>query len=215
MTRNIKAIGLAVLAILAMSAFAASAAQAAPEFEASETGETMGSGGAGETFSTEAGDVVCSSSTFVGNATSKKATTEKTHPTYSGCKAFGFLSATVNTEKCDYVFHPKTKISETEYTATVAVDCASSSESIKVVASTCSAEIKETGELNHVIFTNKTKEGKMDLTVDATVSSIPYTVTNDGFLCPFSGKGNKTDGEYTTTSPITYTGIGDITVVGS
>jgi len=50
-------------------------------------------------------------------------------------------------------------------------------------------EIKEQKGLTTVKSTNLANGG---ITLEPEVGGIAYTVTNDGFGCPFSGTGNKT-----------------------
>jgi len=211
MIRKMKAAGLTLLAVFAVSALAASAAQAAPEFEASNTeGTVSGTGGASEEFVTEAGAVVCSSSSFSGAYATKNATDQLIHPAYSSCKAFGFLSATVNTEDCNYNFMANAKVEAGKYNSEVDVVCPTG-DSIKIVASTCSAEVKGVAAnegLDNVTLTNSGGGIK----ARPAVTGITYNVTNDGFLCPFSGKGEKSDGEYKASADITLTAAGGATI---
>jgi len=212
MLRIFKGVGLALMAVLAIGVFSAGAASAA-EFEAAGEGTLGGSGGAGETFSTEAGDIICSKSTFSGTVKSGKQESATIHPTYSGCKAFGFPSATVNTEKCNYVFKPSVEVEAGVFDGKVDVSCGTG-ESIKITSATCSAEVKSQTGLANVETTNKTVSGKMDIDVHLSITGIAYTVTNDGFFCPFSGIGEKSGAKYDTTSPLTMSlAVFDFTVV--
>ena len=70
-------------------------------------------------------------------------------------------------------------------------------QSIKIAASTCEVEIKSQNGLKNVKFITMTA-APMDLTIRYELTKIAYTVTKDGFLCPFGGVGAKADGEYTT-----------------
>jgi len=191
MNRALKVLGIAAVAALAMSVVA-SAAQAT-EFTASEYPSSFhGSNTSGEeVFSTEAGDVKCDSE-FSGEA--KEASSSVTaHAEYSECEAFGFVNATVDTEGCDYVFN----LPAEGTTATVDVACGEG-ESIKITAASCAAEVGAQEDLEHVGFANGTGETEDEVEVTATATEIAYTVTKDGFLCPFSGTGTKEDGSYTT-----------------
>lgn len=187
MIRNLKSLGLAFVAVLAMSAVVASAAQAVPSFTASSypaagTGaNTKGS----ETFTTEAGAVQCDSH-FAGTLSGASSTLTVT-PTYTNCEAFGFLSATVNTEGCTYVFHATEQVSAGVYNSHVDVVCPAG-KSIKISAGTCRAEVKGQNGLTTV----KTTNSGGSVTVEPNVNNIALTVTQDGFACPFSGTGAKT-----------------------
>jgi hypothetical protein len=210
MIRNLRVLGLAFVAVLAMSAVVASAAQAVPTFTASSYPATVtGSNTIGnEVFTTEGGNVECDSH-FVSNSISGPTSTLTVTPTYTGCTAFGFLSATVNTEGCTYVFHATEKVSSGVYKHHVDVVCPSG-QSIKVTAGTCKAEIKgQTGRT-----TVKTTNSGSSVTVQPEVTNIAYTVTQDGFLCPFGGTGNKTDGKYTGDVLVSRVGGGSVDVGG-
>ncbi|HEX3735701.1 MAG TPA: hypothetical protein VHU86_11195 [Solirubrobacterales bacterium] len=214
MIRNLKILGLAVVAVMAMGAVMASAALATPQFTATEYPvEIHGAGGTGSTaekFTTEAGTVECGASTFTGTQSGASSTLTM-HPTYTECVAFGFLSAAVNTEECNYIFHANTKVSTDHYTLSTDVSCPAG-QSIKITASTCSAEVKAQTGLTPVNAVNDPESGGKaeDVTVTPAVNGqIAYTVTRDGFLCPFNGTGNKTGGSYTATGPVTVTGKTD------
>ncbi len=211
MIRNIKVLGIAVVAAMALSAVVASAAMAVPQFTASTyPAQVTGESAVGaEKFKTEGGTVECKShflSASLGAANSTLTVT----PKYTECKAFGFLSATVNPEGCTYVFHATELVSAGVYKHHVNVICPAG-QSIKVVASTCKAEIKEQTGLTSV----KTTNSGTSVVVNPEVKSIKYTVTEDGFLCPFGGTGNKTDGEYTGAVTVSRVGGGSASVSGS
>lgn len=213
MIRKLKVIGLAFVAVLAMSAVAAPASQAAPEFTCSPYPCTAtGSSAKGaEEFTTEAGTVKCNSHFLVekvggGDLTgpSQKVTVT---PTYTNCEAFGFLSATVNVEECDYVFTATEKLGPDHYVHHVDIVCPTG-QSIKITAGTCKAEVKgQTGVTD--VTTLNTKEG---VTVEPT-AEVALVVTQDGFGCPFLGTGNKT-GNYHGDVHITRVGGGLVSVSG-
>lgn len=214
MIRRSKALILAFLAMSAIGAVSAHSAVAVPEFNAESYPVTIHGTGAniGEKFTTEAGAVECEVSHYHGEISahyhSTFPSTATVHPTYTGCKAFGFLSATVTTTGCDYVFHVTEKVIADYYRAHVTIEC-EVGKSIKITASTCAAEVKPQS-LTTVDITNDTAATpKKDITVKPTVTGIKYTVTSDGFLCPFGGTGEKAGGEYSTAENgrITITGL--------
>ena len=192
MIRNFKALGLALVAVFAMSAVVASAASAS-EFTSAKYPVTIsGSQSTTHKFTAGSTSVTCETATFAGEA-SAASSTVTIHPTYSGCTAFGFVGATVTTTGCDYLFHSGAEVSSEKFDGTVDVVCGEG-KSITIVASTCALEIKGQTGLSTVSFQNAA-EGKV--TVGANVSSIAYTTTKDGFLCPLAGTGNFTNGGYT------------------
>ncbi len=82
---------------------------------------------------------------------------------------------------------------------------------MKITASTCSAEVKgQTG-----LTTVKTTNSGSGILFTWEISKIAYTVTNDGFLCPFNGTGSKTDGQLTGQVTMSRVGGGSISVSGS
>jgi hypothetical protein len=217
MSRNFKALGLAIGALLALSAVIASSATAVPQFTCSSypcqaTGSnTKGS----EVFTTEGGKVECDSH-FITHSINEATSTITTTPTYTNCEAFGFLSATVNTEGCSYVSHAtQTDASGTTHWWTAHVDVACpAGQSIKVTASTCKVEIKaQTGLTTDDIEKDFTDPTGVHIT--HTEEGIAYTVTQDGFLCPFGGTGNKTGGKYSGGVTLNRVGGGSISVSGS
>jgi len=213
MIRNLKVLGLAVVAMLAMTAVLVPVAQAdepvTEHFTAVD--ETYpesftGTNGVGsETFTTEAGTVECASK-FTGSAAGETTTITVT-PEYENCKAFGFLNATVSHEGCHYLFHLTTKLAGPVWQAHVDVTCPEG-KSIKIVAGTCEATVGAQPGLTTVNLRNN--GATTDVEVEANVSGIAYTVTKDGFGCPFSGTGPKTGAKYVSDSPTTVTSTNGI-----
>ncbi|HYG96177.1 MAG TPA: hypothetical protein VD741_03625 [Solirubrobacterales bacterium] len=198
MIRKIKALGVALVAVLALAAVLASAASAAnytaSSYPTTGTGESaLGN----DVFKTEAGTVECkvhyqgtiaaASETLTGSST------------YSNCKAFGFLSATVNTNGCDATAKAPVGSGD-KYTATGNLVCPLG-KSIEITAGTCVVAIGNQSSVGTVALVNQTASG--DVTVQANLNSIAYTVTKDGIGCPFAGTGAKTGATYTQTNPIT------------
>jgi hypothetical protein len=212
MIRKFKGVTLALVAVLAMSAFVASAAQAITISSSSYPQTVTGSAsGIGEHFKTEAGSVECEKSSYDGTL-GEASSTLTVKPTYTGCTAFfGFASATIHTEECAYVFHATGHDSGTAtFTANVDVSCPGS-QSIKITAGTCRAEVKSQTGLSTANITNMAGSPS-DITVKPAITGIAYTVTQDGFGCPFSGTGNKGGGEYTSSGYITVQATGGLTV---
>lgn len=212
MNHNLKALGLAVVAVLAMSSVVASAAQGEAT-EAKFTAATYpttfeGTNTAGsEVLATEGGKMECA--VKVSGTVTEASQTFELHPTYTGCKSFGFLSATVNTEGCNYLYHITTRTGEGKFQAHTDIACPAG-QSIKLSSSTCKIEFKGQTGLTTVYFENSSG----DLKVLANLGGIAYTVTQDGLGCPFNGTGNKTGGAYVTneSSPLTLTGSSAIDI---
>jgi Trypsin len=162
---------------------------------------------AGEVFTAGTSSVECNSDTFHAVLTEASSTLTVT-PEYKECFASFGASATVTTEGCTYVFHVAAKVSTDNYRAYTDVSCpAGKSIKIAVPSVGCKLEIKPQGERETVDLVDDTAASpKKDVTVQATVEGIVYTVTEDGFLCPLGGLGEKSDGKYTGNAATTATG---------
>ncbi|HEX7279826.1 MAG TPA: trypsin-like serine protease [Solirubrobacterales bacterium] len=157
-----------------------------------------------EVFTAEAGKVECNSH-FEGTLPGVT-TTLALKPAYTGCSAFGF-EATMNVEGCTYELHSTEKVEANVRRSHVDVVCPAG-QSIKITASTCKAEIKSQNSLTTAKTTNE--GGKIKITWELT--GIAYTVTQDGFLCPFNGTGTKTNATYAGSVVLSTSGGGSIDV---
>jgi hypothetical protein len=190
MIRKLKTLGIAVVAVLAMSAVVASAASAA-NFTASSypTGASATSAAGNDDFKTEAGSIECHGAFSVASISEPTENVTVT-PTYKDCTAFGgFVSASVNMNGCDYVFHVN---------GVVDIECPAG-KAIVITAGACEIDVPEQTGLKSVSLSNVGNH----INVKAGVSGITYEVTKDGFGCPFSGTGHKTGATYTQNSAVT------------
>ena len=210
MIRNLKTLGVALCAVLALTAVVASAASAnytASSYPTTGTGESaLGN----DVFKTEAGNVECKSH-FEGTLSASSASlTVKAK--YTNCKAFGFLEATVNMGSCDYLFTNATGTGVLDqWTAKeIHVKCTEAGKPITISAGTCKATVGEQTTAGSVDLTNNT--AAKDVSVQATVTGVKYTVTEDGFACPFGGTGAKTGATYTQGSAITFASTNGATI---
>ncbi len=158
-----------------------------------------------EEFETEAGTVECTWSAY--DAVVSEATSTVTvAPEYKECDAFGLVSATISMEGCAYVFHAGGKASSDNYDASADITCPAG-KSIVVSAGTCKVAVPaQTGLESTDLIDDTGASPKKDITIRPTITGLAYTVTQDGFLCPFESTGHKTDGEYTNSANITITG---------
>jgi len=191
MTGRLKTLGVALFALLALTAVAASTAGAlkytATSYPATGTGESaLGN----DTFTTEAGKVECKAH-YQGSLVAAQSTLTIT-PMYTNCKAFGFLEATVSTNGCNYELTTPSETATDVYSSAVHVRCPSAP--ILITAATCKLTIGEQSPGGSVVVTNNTAAG--DVSAKANVTGINYTVTQDGFGCPFAGTGAKTGATY-------------------
>ena len=129
------------------------------------------------------------------------ATNLRVHPVYSGCKAFGFVSATVTTTDCNYLFMPEGTEDEKMFfnAGEFKVEC-DAGRTINIDAGTCSASIGPQTVTTGIEFSNTTNSpGEFD--IHTTGSPVTVTKNVDGFFCSFSGTGNTT-GTYTATARV-------------
>lgn len=212
-----RAFGITFLVALLLSGISAGVTQAVPFFDTDVHVASLH--GTSETpdgrFVTEAGTVECSSAHYTGSVTDGSSTlTLSTEQT--GCKAFGFLSATVTSTGCDHVLHLTETVEHDWYKAHVDISC-ESGKSIKIVAGTCEVAIDSQSGITTVDITDMTPgTNPSDITLKWTAGGINYTVLKDGIGCPFSGTGSKTGGQYTGECYVTITAAsGRIEATGS
>jgi hypothetical protein len=210
MIRNLRNFGVAVIALLAMSALLGSSAlgnATTKKFTSMVNTYPIlvhGTSAAGtETFTTEAGTLECAG-TESGTLT-EASQTLRVHPTYSSCKAFGFLGATVTTTGCDYVSRITTEVPGTSpriYQAHVDLKC-EAGKAITLVAGTCEVTIGEQTGLTTKDYVNDPTTTAVH--VVKTLGGIVYVVVKDGFGCPFNGTGAKIGATYTSHEPLVLT----------
>ncbi|HEX7278555.1 MAG TPA: hypothetical protein VF255_02920 [Solirubrobacterales bacterium] len=198
MNRKLKALGLALVAVFAMSALSAASASAVEFHSSVAHTELRGEQHAGEdTFTVNAGTVRCSHATYTGTETSATATTQSVTPAYTGCKAFGFVNTTIDTNGCSYRFDSNGNN----------VDIICPGNPITVTAFNCWVTVGSQENLGTVTYTNvagqTTKNEKEevigvhedDVTVDVNITGIKYTQHSKSF--PGCTNGTFTNGTYT------------------
>src|SRR6187200_367988 len=110
MNHKFKAFGLALIAVAAM-AISASAATAA-SFHSEVSSTTLSGGQLGEDVLTaNAGSVTCSEVSYSGAQASTTSETATVTPSYSGCKAFGFINSLIDVNGCGFTFNSGVQIS--------------------------------------------------------------------------------------------------------
>jgi hypothetical protein len=213
MIRGPKLVSLMLLAVFAMGGFAPTPARGvaiqSSEYPQTITGEGKG---IGLHTKTEYGSIECEKTNHHGTLFEASSTITLS-PTYTGCTAFfGFASATIHAEGCTFVLHAVSHDAPTGiYAASTDISCPSG-QSIKWTIGTCRMETKAQTGLSVIDITNMSGSPS-SLTMRPTVKGIAYTVTQDGFGCPFSGTGNKTGGEYTSSGYITITAPKGLSIV--
>ncbi len=187
MLRTLKPLLIAAVVLATLPVSASTAANfTSQSYPDTWTGETW----TGETLETEAGRVECNGH-FEGSLSAASSTLTLV-PKYTNCQAFGFLTAEVNFTGCDYLWHVTFGSSDL-YSGTIDIVCPSE-KSIDVTASTCAFSIPAQTGLKSISFSNWTAGGDFEATTNA--SELKYTVTKDGFGCPFGGTGEKVGGTY-------------------
>jgi len=207
MIRKFKTLGVAFVAVFALVAVMASAASAAKYTASSYPTTGTGTSALGnDTFTTEAGKVECAVH-YEGTITGESETLTGSS-TYSNCKAFGFLSATVATNGCDGTAIAPVGSGD-KYTASGSLVCPAG-KSIEITAGTCKVSIGGQSSVGTVTITLNTAAG--DVSVQANLNSIKYTVVTDGFGCPFNGTGAKTGATYVQDAAITVDSTNGATI---
>lgn len=202
MVHKVKTLGLAVVAVLAMSAMIAQAAQAAPFFHSEASSTTLEGTQIGEQkFVTSGGTVKCTTATFTGSQSGTTVTTVTLKPVYSGCTAFGFAGASVDTSgtghECGYLFHMVENSSPP--TATADVECNAAGEDITVTVPGlgCTVHIPQQTGLKHIVFSNTETGSKRDIDANVTIEGIKYNETSGCFF-----PGERTNGTLTGSATI-------------
>jgi hypothetical protein len=166
MTRNLRALDLALFAVLAMSALLASAASAG-DFH-SEVAHTIISGSqVGEDqFRVTAGTVKCNEAIYSGTQSSATTTTVTVRPSYTECTAFGFADATIDVGTCEYEFSgDNTKVN--------IVNCGNTPLTITVF--NCYVTIANQNGLESVTYTNTNSGASRDVAIEINISNVVYT----------------------------------------
>jgi hypothetical protein len=176
----LKKIGPIVAVVMALAAFAGVASASAAEFHASASGTSLnGTQTTSHVFSTQGNEVTCETATFSGSTEGTSSPTQKMAPTYSGCTAFGFAGATVNTEGCKYNFHASGTVDLESCTAgfiniTVNVP----------LFAKCVVHVPNQTGINGQTYTNQSP--RTSLVVGTKSTNVSSTVVTSTGLCPLS-----------------------------
>jgi hypothetical protein len=81
------------------------------------------------------------------------------------------------------------------YKTSLDIVCASTY--INIRFGTCEVQIPSQNGLASAYVKNASESESYDVLMEAEISGLLYKVTSDGFLCPLSGTGEKTNGTYT------------------
>ena len=145
-------------------------------------------------FSVTGQTVTCETEEYHGSVSGTSVESVTITPVYTGCTAFGFVSAKITgfghygeSEKCDFVL---------KASGALDLSCPAGKE-MTIDAGTCTVHVPAQSNLGTVTFTAGTREGKADLTLDINLTGITVSHT-DGFGCPFSGSGEVPNASLTT-----------------
>lgn len=196
----------ASLATSIVCALMATIAPAAPAAEfAAESYPAGISGGQieGIQFGLEGGAVECGADTLAGTMSAASSELELGEsPTE--CSAFGFLSAGIAWNGCKSKYRLGEKQSSNSWSVVVDFVCPEG-KVIVITAATCEVQIPgQTGMA--------TGTARLPISIppaiefELSLEKLHYTVTKDGFLCPFNGTGTRTSGVRSLTLTISGTG---------
>jgi hypothetical protein len=187
MTRNFKALGLAVVAALALTALVVSSASATnPRFHSeAEHASLAGSQEGNNTFQVNAGTVHCSTATFQGTSTESTPTQLTVAPNYQSCNLTAVtletFEAVVDMNGCHYLFTPSGEVHLT---------CPSAP--IRVTAPLCTVTVHPQ-TVQKVDYVNKGEGSSRSVTVTSTAEGLKYT---QSAFCPGGGGGSFSNGTY-------------------
>lgn len=139
------------------------------------------------------GKVTCEGATFAGEL-SESAETVSLAPSYTGCTAFG-LGATIGANGCEFLLHVGEETSSTSFDGAVDLVCPAG-KSLAVTFGNCEVQIGSQSGLVSLGYTNHPEAAPPSFSMQTALTGIEYSKTKDGFLCPLSGTGVKTDGTY-------------------
>ena len=187
MTRNLKALGLALVAALALTAVAVSSASAAEFHSESEHTSITGTqeNEIRNTFTVNAGTIHCGTATFSGTSSASTTSELTIAPNYQGCKittvTLETLEAVVDMNGCHYLFTPSGQVH---------LSCPSAP--IRVTAPLCTVTVHPQ-TVESVDYTNVGAGATRSTTVTSTATNLAYTQSS---FCPGGGGGAFNNGTY-------------------
>jgi len=195
--KHLKTLGLAALAIAAITAFTGASSASAAEFHASAVGTAIhGAQAESHKFTVTGSSVTCTTATFTGKTEALTSTTQKSHPEYSGCTAFGFVGATVNTAGCQYVFHANTGTVDLEECTAGKITITASS-----VFGKCVIDIPNQTGINGQTFTTQGSAPSRDILVTTKSTNVRDNVVTSTGICPLA-VGEHNNATYTGTTTV-------------
>ena len=135
MTRNLKALGLALVAVFAMGAVVASAASAQGALTV-EGPATLHAESSEHKFTSPSGTIECTENTFSATGVENKDEAVTIVPTYGGNCTIAGQPGTVDVNGCHLVLDDATTTESGDYAATVDIDCSTQEGSPGIVITT-------------------------------------------------------------------------------
>ncbi|HEX7279990.1 MAG TPA: trypsin-like serine protease [Solirubrobacterales bacterium] len=150
-------------------------------------------------FTVNAGTIKCTTINYSGTLEEQSETIELT-PSYSGCTAFGFISAPIDVNGCKFKFAATSKSEADSFGGTVDVVCPEGS-AITATAFNCHVKFGSQTGLSGVTYTDTTAASpKADVDVSVNLSGIKYTQESKSF--PGCSSGTFTNGTYAGSSTL-------------
>jgi hypothetical protein len=211
MTRNLKALGLALVAAMAFCAVVVSAASA-DEFRAESAPLTLTGKqdpGTLDKFTTTAGTLECEEATYhATTATSPASSITITPPVYGSCSVAG-IPSTVHMNGCDYKF---TIDAAPATTGTVHVECPTTvgpphvTHEITITVGfptvKCTIHVHEQ-TIGGIIYTNVGAGATREITIDVNATGLTYTETAGTGLGACSTSSTQHNGTYVGKATVT------------
>lgn len=204
-----KTLSLLIGVLLAALAASAPPAGATVNFDAVEVEASLsGEQTAAHTFTFES-EVKgsCSKATLSGKL-EERSESITLAPSYAECTASG-LAATVEPNGCQYVFKTWTEKEAGVFNGKTDITCPKEPGiTITGFSGNCQVKIGSQTGLTAVTYRNKQESSPTKVLAEVAVTGVKYTVTKDGFGCPFKGTGEKTGGSMAGSSLLKATAAG-------
>jgi hypothetical protein len=219
--KHIKMLGLAAFSAMALVALLGTASASASSFTAGAAGKKLSTKTlVKEVFTITGSSLQCSTIKFEGVTEGTlsegkfHSETQRVHPVYEGCEAFGFTSGvSITTKGCDYIYHPNTTSTnggDPMSNLTIVDHPGETCNGIQITSdppfTTCTVIIPKQTILHAIKFKN-TAGGKIHIKFTAT--EIETNVTASSGLCPL------TTGLHTGASGASYNGETEFSAEGT
>jgi hypothetical protein len=176
MSRNLKALGLALVAVFAMNAMVAMVASAESAFkfklEGTPTRLTGQQHAGNDVFTAHTGTVSCDGVTYFGEQLGTEVSEMTFAPTYSECKAFGLFNIPIVINNCRYTLKAGTKTGAT-FIGSVSIVCPAG-KVIEVRAPGCTTTVGSQSNIGSIVYTNIGAGATREVTLDVAITTLKY-----------------------------------------